>query len=402
MQPKNITSDMWEPITTSGNYTAYTPVENKFRAEPEKSTKAQAKSKPQENGSVQARKKPQKAAASPKDKPQQPQQKKSAERPISSGKEPDAKTKKTKRKQAKKPASKKILTSKSIIKLRLLFAQKKREKANKSFLRLVKSGKTTDEARAIVTKRKRLKRKLNTFLSVLSVFFFGVVFVLSFTYFEGAPVREIVITGDEVYSDAQILDAAQLSQGVNMLTVREKDVNDNVIKTLPFVSAIGVDYKLPDILELNIISTTERFIIKNANSYICVDKTGKVVSEKKKKLSEGQFLVRGMENQDYTLGEIFTPTENNIKKFTLISELATAAENNEFLTYGVINLENMNDITFTYKSRLRVYLGDGSNMASKLSQAEDVIKKNNAQEKTGYINVKYDIGAYFMQGSMEA
>ena len=403
IQPKNITSDMWQPITSNGNFTAFMPEDNIFEPVKKASEKKKAPVKSVQNtvrpsnGRVQGTKKTGSRPIAPKKAPK-PQPEKVADRPISSGpvtekkKARSSKTKKT-NKQSKNNYLKKII---------LLSQHSKRDKANKSFLRLVRNGKNVEEARRLVVRRKRLRRNLSTFLSVVLAFMFGAIFVLSYTYFEGAPVKEIVITGDEVYPETEILDAAQLAPGVNMLTVKEKNVNEKVTGVLPFISAIGVDYKLPDVLELNIVSTTERFIIKNGKNYICVDKTGKVVSEKKKKLSEGQFMVLGLEEQEYTVGENFAPSGDNANKVAVISELAFAAENLELLKYGVINVEDMNDITFTYKSRLRVYLGDGSNIASKLSKAEDVIKQNNAQEKTGYVNVKYDIGAYFMQGSMEA
>ncbi len=396
-KPKNITSDMWEPITTAGNYTAYTPPKQEFKSGQQTKRTSREEANTHRSGRVQGERKA--AAPKPKREKDKPAGKTPpADRPISSGRVADS----GKKKPTKKPKPKTKSKAKAPSKRSVNLAAKQREKTNKEFLRLVKGGKSTDEARVIITKRKIRKRKLKTFFSVMFLFFFALIFVLSYSYFEGAPVKNIVVSGDEVYTDSEILDAAKLSEGVNMLTVREKAVNESVIKILPFVSAIGVKYDLPDTLELNIISTTERFIIKNGGGYICVDKTGKVVSEKKKKLSDGQFMVKGMKEQTYTLGEMFVPDEANSQKFSVLKELASAVENNEIITCGVIDIEDINDITLTYKSRLRVYLGDSKNLSSKLKQAEDVLKSNGAEEKTGYVNVKYDIGAYFMQGSMDA
>ncbi len=401
MKPKNITSDMWEPITTSGNYTAYTPSRQEFRAsEPEKYSKANKanKAQSQKNGRVRESVKADVKKAAPE--ADKPKRKKSAaqanktQRPISSGKAQSDKAKK----QKKNPSAK----AKAPSKLAASRAQRQRDKTNRRFLKLVNSGKSVDRAREIIIKRKIRKRKLKTLFSVMFFFFFAVIFVLSYTYFEGAPVKNIIIEGDEVYSDAEILDAAKLSEGVNMLTVREKKVNEDVVKILPFVSAVGVDYALPDTLKLNIISTTEKFIIKNGSGYICVDKTGKVVSEKKKKLSAGQYLIEGMSEQSYSVGEMFVPDSANAERYEIARQVALAADANETLNTGVINVSDTNDVTLTYKSRLRIYLGNSDRLASKLSVAQDVMTDNAAENKTGYINAKYDIAAYFMQGSMDA
>lgn len=401
MKPKNLTSDMWEPITANGNYTAYVPPKEQVRGQADIPREKKQPPHKQENGSVPKQRKPQKKTesvkTSPKKKGQSVPAQGRSQRPISSGRE-DIKPKKS----SSKAKSGKKSTAKAPSRRSVNIAQRQRDKSNKAFMRLVRGGKSVDEARIIITKRKIRKRKLSTFLGVMFMFFFAVVFVVSYTYCEGAEVSNIVIDGDEVYTDNEILSAAQLGEGVNMLTVREKTVNENVVKALPFISAIGVDYELPDTLRLNIISTTERFIIKNGGKYICVDKTGKVVSEKKKKLSEGQYLVQGMSEQTYTVGEMFVPSEENAQKYDIARKVALAADGNEIINCGTINVKDTDDITLTYKSRLRVYLGSEDNLSSKMTIAEKVMIDNQAQNKTGYINAKYDIAAYFMQGSMEA
>ncbi len=396
MKPKNITSDMWAPITANKNYTAYVPP--KQEAAPETSRQKKQSDNVDAGGSVPKKKAQPKKAPANKARPSQASQ---SERPISGGRE-EKRPEKAKKKPVIKSKPAKYKTAKAPSKASLNIAEKRREKTNKAFMKLVRNGKSVDEARAIITKRKLRKRRFSSFLSVMFLFFFAVVFVVTYTYCEGAQVSDIIIDGDEVYTDSEILSAANLSEGVNMLTVREKTVNENVVKALPFISKIGVEYDLPDTLRLNVISTTERFIIKSGSKYICVDKTGKVVSEKKKKLSKGQYLVTGLAEQSYTVGEMFVPSDENREKYDIACDIALAADNNEIINCGTIDMKDIDDITLTYKSRLRVYLGAGNNLSSKMSIAEKVMLDNKAQNKTGYINAKYDIAAYFMQGSMEA
>lgn len=406
---KNITSDMWEPITTSGNYTAYTPPK---KGDVPKQSPRQNQRPTQQSQKIQRGQ----AKASSTKEVQKPKSERtklknesgtkkgsakvnSTERqPISTMPPPQSATKAKTKKKRKKTKNQKI---KPMSKRTISKSARQCEKNNKAFVRLIKNGKTTDEARRIIYLRKLRRRRLGNIGSVAFISLFAFIFVFTYTYFEGARVDTIVVGGDEVYSRDEILDAAKLSEGVNMLTVRQNAVNDSVTKTLPFVSAIKLDYDLPDTLKLNVISTTERLIIKNGSKYICVDKTGKVVSEKKKKLSEGTFLVEGMKQQQCTVGEMFTPTDENAERFKIVLLLAQAAENNETVTYGIIDVEDIENITLTYNSKLRLYFGDGSNLQSKMTQAEKVIADNDAINKVGYVNVKYSIGAYYMQGTME-
>jgi cell division septal protein FtsQ len=405
---KNLTSDMWEPISTTNNFSAYTPEKNaaksqnsfngtrqtqQTKSEPVPAKQAPAKKKvPTKKDSSAVKNKKiyfkakentktrQKAKANEKAKPQ------TQERPISSGRVPQP----TKNKNNKAPTKRQIN-----------LREKRRQKINQAYIRLIKKGKTADQARVILTKRKIRLKRIKTFGTVVFFFLFALSFMLSFSYYQGAEIAEIIIKNDGVYTDLEILQAAQLEKGMNMLTVREKKVNDDVTKELPFISEIGVDYRLPDTLALDIISTKEQLILKCEKKYICVDKTGKVVSDKKKKLAEGQFLVQGLVEQEYVVGEPFEVSEENAVRYKIACEFAKATEEAATLNYGVLDLKDLKDITFTYRSKIRLYLGDGSNLATKLDNAIRIMDSSDIGDKTGYINLKYDIGAYFMEGSMK-
>ena len=402
-KPKNLTSDMWEPITTNNNFSAYTPERHaQQKAQPPaKSTR--------QKGAERVTSSPAKETASKKrtpssqgKKPLQTQKKAKAkpnknisdkiktmgrERPISSGRVPDRK---------KSKANKKAMSERQ-----LNFREKQRRKINLEYVRLIKRGKTADEARVILTKRKIRLRRIKTFGTVAMFFTFALSFLMTYSYYQGAEISDIVITGDEVYSETEILEAAQLSTGMNMLTVREKQVNNDVTKVLPFISEIGVDYRLPDVLALEIISTKESLILKCSKKYICVDINGKVVDDKKKKLSEGQFLVQGLEEQEYTVGEVFAASEINAERYDIARRFAKATAKAETLNYGLLDLTDLKDITFTYHSKIRLYLGDGDNLESKIAKAIEIMESADVGDKAGYINLKYDVGAYFMEGSMK-
>ena len=404
---KNLTSDMWEPISTTNNYSAYTPerptvqsqnVNGTRQTQQTKKASAIAKEAPtkkksplkKDSRTVKNKKTSHKEKANtepkPNAKPKEKVKPKVQDRPISSGRVPQQ----TKAKKNKSPTKRQIN-----------LREKRRQKINQAYVRLIKKGKTADQARVILTRRKIKLKRIKTFGTVVFFFLFAMSFMLCFSYYQGAEIAEIIVKNDGIYSELEILEAAQLEPGMNMLTVREKKVNDDVTKVLPFISEIGVDYRLPDTLALNIVSTKEQLILKCEKKYICVDKTGKVVSDKKKKLAEGQFLVQGLTEQEYVVGESFKVSEENAERYKIACEFAKATEDADTLNYGVLDLKDLKDITFTYRSKIRLYLGDGSNLTTKLDNAIRIMESSDIGDKTGYINLKYDIGAYFMEGSMK-
>ena len=401
---KNLTSDMWEPITTTNNFSAYTPerpTEKKENTASPRTRQSVPEKRPQKPANEATKKKQErksdkksvsfnvksalKSKPKTKDKAKKKQKVVEESRPISSG----SVQKETQKKQ-KAPS-----------KRQLSLAEKRREKTNRAFVRLVRMGKTSDEARVIINRRKIRMNRIKTLGTVGFFTIFAVCFLLSYSYFRGAEIKEILFEGDEVYTREEILEAGNIGTGLNMLTVREKKLNNDVTKLLPFISKIDVDYQLPDVLALNVVSTKEQLILKCDRKYICVDSQGKVVADKKKKLTEGQFLVQGLVEQEYIVGEDFTVSEENAERYKIARDFAKAAENAETLNYGVLDLKDLSDIKFTYRSKIRLYLGDSTNIASKIEKAIEIMNSSDIGDKTGYINLKYDIGAYFMEGTME-
>ena len=406
-QPKNLTSDMWAPISTVNNYTAYTPEKTIERQSIDNTdTHVRTRQSVQQRSSHNPVRE-----ASRKTNPAKSKKKKSTlynKKPATKNKTKEKRTDKNETRMYEKIISSgkvqkeiKAKKPKPTSKRQQSKAEKRREKANLTFVRLVKSGKTQDEARVIINRRKIRAKRIKTLGTVGFFTLFAVCFLLSYSYFRGAEIKEILFEGDEVYTQEEILEAGNISTGLNMLTVRENKLNDNVTKLLPFISKIDVDYQLPDVLALNVISTKEQLILKCDRKYICVDSTGKVVADKKKKLTEGQFLVQGLADQEYTVGEAFVVSEENAEKFRIAKDFAKAAENAETLNYGVLDLKDISDIKFTYRSKIRLYLGDSTNLATKMERAIGIMNSADVGDKTGYINLKYDIGAYFMEGTME-
>ena len=296
-KPKNLTSDMWEPITTNNNFSAYTP-ERPPQQKPAKSTRQKGAERVTSSPAKETTSK-KRSPSSLKKKPLQTQKKAKAkpdknisdkiktmgrERPISSGRVPDRK---------KSNANKKAVS-----KRQLNFREKQRRKINLEYVRLIKRGKTADEARVILTKRKIRLRRIKTFGTVAMFFTFALSFLMTYSYYQGAEISDIVITVDEVYSVSEILEAAQLSTGMNMLTVREKQVNNDVTKVLPFISEIGVDYRLPDVLALEIISTKES-LYSNAQKNISVlTLTEKLLTTKRKSSQRVSSLFRALKSRN--------------------------------------------------------------------------------------------------------
>ena len=315
------------------------------------------------------------------------------------------------KKKKRPPAQKRyVLTKKEHNRL-------KREKRYYNYL--TKSGKSKDAARVILAKRKRFLRKSKNFLSAFLVFLFAFSLAFTYCYYEGAPIKNIIIDGKSDYDNDKIISVAEISRGQNMLTVREKEVNEKVTAKLPLISQITLRYNFPETIELQVVSTKAEIILKNGSNYTCIDRTGKIVSLKKQKIEKDQFLVTGIKYDSFKVGEYFdiiVPEETEDEdeqatqlrltkqkeklKYDTVKQIVSLLEDKKIYPCK-IDISNLDDIQVVYDSRIRIYLGDETKLDFKIDTAHELMKENATNSDIAYVEVRYSGRNYYLSGSME-
>ncbi len=411
---QNVTSDMWEPIST-GSPTGKT-ASAKPDSQIKKDTPVRKNTPANKKQNTQTKK-----AAAPKGKA--PEKKKQTKKDsfdvardrISEGGKKTAPKQQTKKQEKKKKSPSKsrksaVGTKKREPKgrdTRNLEQQKELQRAknlNRSRLEYNeqrKSGHSHDDISKSTIKRKKNRSKLIALVTTFIVVLFVAGVIGAYAYTEGAPISFINIEGENRYKNEKIIEAANLYTGLNMLSVREKAVNEAVTKTLPYIAEVEVDYQLPDTLLLKVTSTQEKILITNGAGYICVDETDKILSVKKKKLTDGRYRLDGLEEQTVATGEKFVPSENNLPKYSKAKELISALGAIEGFSSGIVDVTDLNNITYTYDSRIKIYLGEGDSLDKQLNLAMEVIKDSASDGQTGYIDMRFSDKAYLALGSME-
>ncbi len=405
---QNVTSSMWEPISAGPSVQKDTPVR--------KSTEQTKKSSAKAPKDVPSQKKPRAKKPSadvtrdrisdggkkaqgtaPKKKSPPPEKKKKpapkAKRPVG-GKEREPKGRDTRnldRRQEQARINKEQKRARD--------RARSREKAERQSQR----GVSYDEMRNKRSRTARLKAKAIAAVTVVAVLLTVALCVGVYAYQQGAPVAVIDIVGESPYKNKKITETANLYVGINMLSVRERKVNAALTKELPYIKDVQVDYQFPDTLVLNVTSTEEKLLISGESGYICLDRDGKVLSLKKKKLTDGRYLVEGFEKQGAVTGEDFIPTENNKAKYEKVREIVAVLEASGKFPKGTVNVTDLKDVSVVYDSRINIYLGDCARLEAQLEDAINVIEKDEdiINGQTGYIETRYEGQTTFKPGSMK-
>ncbi len=396
-QTQNVSSSMWEPISTAAQpkkQTAYSQQKSKKKPDTQKTAQA-----PISEGRPQVKSKKQNNPQPKKSSSQKPGEKKSADKKSPAKKKPSQKSRVPKGKPVTKEMMQEI--AKNSEKAKDMRQRSQLRKSRKDYDEQLRQGKSHNEISKKRAGEKKKKRRIRTLATVLLFLVFVAGFFCAYFYAKGAPVANIVVEGESVYKAEKIISAADLEIGLNMFTVREGKVNKKVTAELPYIHSVDIKRKLPDTIILTVEPTKDKYLIACDKGYICLDENLKVVSNKKRKLTDGSFRLLGLEAQEVEVASEFEPSENNKEKFELARKTVSAIESKGVMKKAEINLEDLSDVRVTYDSRIMIYLGDCKDLENRISLASDVIETAASQGQTGYIDTRYDGRAYFNEGTMK-
>ena len=248
------------------------------------------------------------------------------------------------------------------------------------------------------------KQKLMLKKSVASALKIGAVaLILIFlcVYNFGAITRTVIINGSNPYTDEQIQEAAGVFTGRSMFYLREKKVYRKLTKNLPYIKSVTLERDIPDTVILTVQETTAKYMITLQGKWLTLDPDGKIVSDTDNQVPDGLYRMEGFDSQLCAPGDIFVPEGENAERYAFMQQIVPILEKYKVFNKSVVNLQNMQDITITVDGRYRAYMGDCEyDLEYKIKYLSEILKEAKAIGKTGYINLRYDVG-YFKPGSME-
>lgn len=394
-RPKDITSDMWVPIsagkTKPDRKTAGNLVDRQKAVDSAARKKAAAKKK----GSAQKSKSSRPPQGRPPQKKAPPAQKKAQRPPEKRQPSPQE----IERRKAARERQAQLERERE----RRAYENEKRqyEKSSESYNRQRYRGSSREE---LSKKRAGKKRRSKSFYAVTitaAALFVAATATLIFCFAVGSPIAVIEVSGKSTYSSTEIVSACGVVTGENIFTVNEKKINTVLCRALPYIGSVEIKRSFPDKLILNITQTSEKYLIANKNSYICLDKDGKILSTKKQKVRSGVYRLDGFKGQSVQVGESYVPCAEDEKRFESAKSIVAEIESAQIKNANVIKLDSLDNIIVVYDSRFNIYLGSIDNLHNKLSLASNVIKSSVTKSNTGYIDVRYESRAYFNEGKME-
>ena len=235
------------------------------------------------------------------------------------------------------------------------------------------------ERRRAERQRRIKKRRLVIFFICFIIVMLAVGIALSLTIF--FPIESITAKGSKIYTSEQIIKACGVSEGDNLFTFTQKEMSEEIRKTLPYVNGVSIKRSLPGNVVITVSDAAEYACYNIDEKYFVTDKSGFVLNEYDT-IPENVFEIRA-NGVKCKVGEYVQYKESETDK--TVSQLVDVLSSSK-IHINYIDVTDMLAVTAKVENRFVVQFGTVNNLDKKTAHLAGMIKNIDPQ-KTGKINL---------------
>lgn len=247
----------------------------------------------------------------------------------------------------------------------------------------------TPEARERYEKKlKIVTRNRRILFGIVAVVVVAAVFaVLSLTVLFNVSEVKVAKAGKH-YQPEQIIEAADVDVGDNMVATNWDRVKEKVEQKLPYVLSLEIKKTASGKITFSVVDDTATLVFKTSKGYALADANCKVleiVKEKPKNKGLTLLTVKNRINADP--GETISFADDG--ESILYDTIRTAIKNSGIVSITGIDISDPENIYLEYQSRYRLYLGNSEDIEYKLREAKKIIAEEdeNDPNQIGEINL---------------
>lgn len=238
--------------------------------------------------------------------------------------------------------------------------------------------------------RKRISREALKRMLIMA----GIVLAVILSMLIFFRVRSIEVQGTSYYQPQDILDAAGLEKGDNLLILSRAEIAGNVLEKLPYAQSVRVSRRLPDTVIITVTEYDATYAVVDAKGeYYLITASGKVTEKITAAKASEHIRIEALTIETPTLGgqiSVMAPLGQEVAaqgQLTALKKVLTAIE-----TYGLqqtvrsVSVPSSYEITLRYEDRFEVKVGDTEELDYKFQFLIQTVKSQKSYA-TGTIDL---------------
>lgn len=261
------------------------------------------------------------------------------------------------------------------------------------------SRRLTPEERAIRVKKLKRKRQFRLAIVIIGFFLALSIIISPILLFTVFRVKSFTVEGISPYTNEEIIAASGIGYGKSLIFADLDEAAENIEKTLPYTDNVRLTKKLPSGIIIRFDETSKAFAVELSGGMYALTNSNLKVLDLTGELPADVALITGVVPLKSNMGEVlvFSEGEETDLTFNLIGKIAAAIAQCGLEDIDLINVANRNDIYMIYQKRIVLSLGDSTEIDSKISLGDRVIKEENTIDPSqcGTIDLTISKKAYF-------
>lgn len=171
-------------------------------------------------------------------------------------------------------------------------------------------------------------------------------------------VEKITIVGSTVYTDEEIIAAAEVNPGDNLFLVGTVQTGRKITSRLPYIDTASLNRALPDTLVITVTECTPAGVLKGEEgAWWVVDQACKLLEQGGSELTRQYPQITGLTALMPAAGSKLAVSVEESAKLDSLKQLLTALSERELLAQvQAIDLSGTSEIHMTYEDRFSVRL----------------------------------------------
>ncbi|MEH7120032.1 FtsQ-type POTRA domain-containing protein [Neobacillus vireti] len=128
--------------------------------------------------------------------------------------------------------------------------------------------------------KEQRRRKANKRLVLLVILFFTMIVIIAYSQSPLSHVKHITVTGNEVYSNNEIVKASGITKDTNIWKVKESNITSK-LNHLSEINKVNVQVKWPNSILIQIKEHKRVAYLKSGKNYLPIMENGKILKDRK-------------------------------------------------------------------------------------------------------------------------
>ena len=259
----------------------------------------------------------------------------------------------------------------------------KKKKNNKKAKNKKTKRMLTDEEIEIQRIKRMKKLKIAKYLMLIALFITLIVVTMFSPLFN---IKSIVVTGNNKITQNEIISLSQVQLEENTYKINKYKVKQR-IKENAYIEDVTIKRKLPSELQISIVEIQVAFMIEYGASFVYIDNQGYIleISENKLELP----ILQGIQTESAQFEAGKRLENEDLQKMNTVLKIMEIAKNNDISNIITrIDIEDEENYKIIFETKEKTaYLGDNSNLNTKILTIKAILEKNEGIAGEIFVNM---------------